>query len=228
MTFASKLKKIVKNPRSVLEKINEYRISKIIKKNSSSKFFFIQIGSNDGVSSDPLNNFIKTHNWKGILIEPVPYLFEKLKETYKGKNLVFENVAVSNKEELKDFYRIKKNNEPNNPDWYEQIGSFDKNTILKHKNEIPNFEKHLTKEKIKATTIKNLIKKHKVSKIDLLHLDTEGFDFEIIKTIDFNEIKPKMILYEHLHLSNQDKTSCENLLKQNYKLLSKYGDTFAY
>ena len=83
------------------------------------------------------------------------------------------------------------------------------------------------KIKIKALSkFSNLIKKHKITKLDLLHIDAEGYDFEIIKTI---KLQPKLILYEHLHLSKEDKKSCENLLKkQGYKLLDKYGDTLAF
>jgi len=66
-------------------------------------------------------------------------------------------------------------------------------------------------------------------KIDLLHIDTEGFDYEIIKSIDFTKIKPKIILYEHNHLSNEDKKECMEFLKsKKYSILIKIFDTLAY
>jgi len=232
MTIISKIKKALTDSKAVILKLNEFRIQNFILMNSKviHDFFFIQIGSNDGKTSDPLHKFITKYKWRGILIEPVPHLFKKLKSTYKNyNNLTFENVEIANKEGYKDFFRIKENNEPNNPDWYDQIGSFNKNIILKHRDEIPNFDKYFIKEKIKCLTFQSLIKKNNVKKIDLLHIDAEGYDLEIIKTINFNEIKPRMILYEHLHLSNLDKNSCNELLKkEGYKLIVKYGDTFAH
>ena len=39
---------------------------------------FVQIGSNDGVTSDPLQYFVDRYAWSGILVEPVPHVFERL------------------------------------------------------------------------------------------------------------------------------------------------------
>jgi hypothetical protein len=62
-----------------------------------------------------------------------------------------------------------------------------------------------------------------------LNIDTEGYDFEIIKLIDFSEIKPSMILYEHIHLNAMDSTQCMNLLKdKGYSLIIQGKDTFAF
>lgn len=69
---------------------------------------FLQIGSNDGISGDPLNKFINNYNWKGILVEPIPFLFEKLKRNYfhKKSNLIFYNIAISAEAEgEKDFFQ---------------------------------------------------------------------------------------------------------------------------
>jgi hypothetical protein len=74
-----------------------------------------------------------------------------------------------------------------------------------------------------------LIKKYKVKKIDMLHMDTEGHDFRIINSIDFSEIKPRMIQYENIHLSDADKKKCVSILKRHgYKVLPRFYDTFAY
>jgi hypothetical protein len=76
----------------------------------------------------------------------------------------------------------------------------------------------------------SLLKKYKPEKIDLLHTDTEGFDFELIKLIPFATLKPQMILYEHQHLTPEDAKACTSLLENNgYTLLVlPEGDTFAY
>ena len=46
-------------------------------------FFFVQIGANDGFKADPIYLYVRKYGWKGILVEPVSYIFEKLKENYK-------------------------------------------------------------------------------------------------------------------------------------------------
>ncbi len=83
---------------------------------STNDFFFIQIGSNDGQTGDPIHSYIMKYHWKGILIEPIPFLFKRLKKTYENQNgLIFENIAISEKDGNKIFYRIEENHEPNNP-----------------------------------------------------------------------------------------------------------------
>lgn len=196
---------------------------------STKDFFFIQIGSNDGKKNDPIHKHIVKYGWKGILIEPVPYLFQKLKTTYRGQeSLIFENIAIANKDGYKTFYRVEENNEPGNPPWYDQLGSFRKEVVLKHRDKVPNLEKHLISEEIQCLSFDSLMLKHAVKKIDLLHIDAEGYDYEIIKTVPFARIKPHMILYEHKHLSGEDRRACLALLRANgYAILEMRNDTFA-
>ena len=40
--------------------------------------------------------------------------------------------------------------------------------------------------------------------IDLLQIDTEGFDYEVLKMFDFNTYRPVIIQYEHFHLSMEE------------------------
>lgn len=47
----------------------------------------------------------------------------------------------------------------------------------------------------------------------MLTIDTEGYDYEIIKQVFLTEIKPKIILYEHKLLSIKDRTDSKKLLK---------------
>ena len=40
--------------------------------------FFVQVGANDGDLLDPLREEIGFRKWSGIMVEPVPYVFERL------------------------------------------------------------------------------------------------------------------------------------------------------
>jgi methyltransferase, FkbM family len=206
------------------------KFHKIVMKYAShtDRFFFIEIGSNDGIIHDPIYRYVTQYHWSGILVEPVRYYFNKLKANYnKNDNLIFENVAISNKDELRDFYRIK---EGLNylPDWCKGLGSFYLNILLKHKWVIPNITDYIIKEKVKCVSFGSLLKKHDVKKIDLLLIDTEGYDYEIIKQIDFKNIRPSIMVYEHKHIDKKDRKDCERLLKSNsYSLMKHFGNTLA-
>lgn len=68
---------------------------------------FIQIGCCDGVTGDPLHDLILKNQWSGILIEPVQYLFERLKANYQEcNNLIFCNVAISNEDGFRDLWYL--------------------------------------------------------------------------------------------------------------------------
>lgn len=212
-------------------KLNEHRIKKRIVAASerAQNFFFVQVGSNDGISGDPIHALVKQHHWKGILIEPVRYLYEKLVANYEGcHGLSFENAAVDKENGKKNFYYIRSVSGGGRMAWYEKLGSFSKEHALKHRDKIPDFDARLVEELVPCITFANVCRKYGVEKIDLLHIDAEGYDFEIIKTVPFDSVKPRMILYENKHLSAGDKSACKQLLRsRGYKFI-KSKDTFAY
>ena len=47
---------------------------------------FVQIGSNDGKTGDPIYELVsKNQHWKGVLVEPVDFLHRKLKANYSNR-----------------------------------------------------------------------------------------------------------------------------------------------
>ena len=182
-----------------------------------SEITFLQIGSNDGISGDPLNFYINNYNWKGVLVEPIPFLFEQLKVNYTHRQdkLTFLNVAVGaeDKEEMV-IYVFDEKFRGQIPDWYYQLGTFYKQVIYIH--DIPNVDDYIVEKKVPLRTIQTIIKNNLSGKnIELLHVDTEGYDFEILKTVNFSELLPKVILVEYIHLDVTNKKQMISLLKKN-------------
>lgn len=60
---------------------------------------FIQVGASDGLRWDPLRKHIIKNRWQGTFVEPLPPVFELLKNNYryltKRQNLTFVNAATS-------------------------------------------------------------------------------------------------------------------------------------
>lgn len=191
--------------------------------------FFIQIGSNDGIVHDPLYRHVLRNHWKGILIEPVKYYFELLKRNYAGSSqLVFENIAISERDGYRDFFRIREGFDFL-PQWTKGLGSFNRDVLMKHRWVIPNIQQYLVQEQVECLSFASLLARHAVEKIDLIMIDTEGYDFEIIKQFDFTGTRPAVIIYEHKHIARRDRLNCERLLKeQNYRLRKHFGNTLAY
>ena len=94
----------------------------------------LQIGSNDGVSTNPIYKLLMQNlDWKAFLVEPAPSLFDKLKRSYQGRaNTRFLNVAVSDNDIDKPFYHLYDDVNlacPGIPDWYDQLGSFNRDNV---------------------------------------------------------------------------------------------------
>lgn len=189
--------------------------------------FFIQIGSYDGVSGDPLYGYINRYrNSRGILVEPIEAHFKKLLNSYKNhKTVIFENVAISDSEGIQSFYSL---DYKLLGEWYGRLGSLSPNSVLNRKWSIPNIEDYLVEQKVNCITFKTLLKKHDIKEFDLLHIDTEGHDYKIIKTIPFEEFKPKIILYEHKHLGDSKEKCISFLENKGYSIISFKHDTLAY
>jgi hypothetical protein len=57
------------------------------------------------------------------------------------------------------------------------------------------------------------VSQFEIEKIDAVIIDTEGYDFEILKMIDFQRFRPKLVIYEHLHLNKEDMRAAGQLLE---------------
>jgi len=187
----------------------------------------IQIGSHIGNTiNDPIFNIVD-NDTKLILVEPVPFLFEQLKNNYLTKykdnpNIYFINKAVSNFiGQIEMTVPSEKNNFNKLPYWASQLGSINSDHAIKHIN-------NLIVEKIivETTTLNEIIKQYDLTSIDLLHTDTEGHDYTILMDFDFI-IKPTKIIFEHKHMDGFTTVGVKyeelsnKLISLNYKKLSK-------
>ena len=77
--------------------------------------------------------------------------------------------------------------------WAKGIASFD----MSHHELSGTPKEAIIKQKVQCISLNSLLKEHQVTKVDLLQIDTEGYDLEIILNLDFKVIKPKIIHFEH-------------------------------
>jgi len=52
------------------------------------------------------------------------------------------------------------------------------------------------KSKVNTATFDQLTEKYNFSEINFLCIDTEGFDYEVLKFFNFEKFQPEVILYE--------------------------------
>ena len=181
--------------------------------------FAVQIGANDGTAGDPLvDAFSKTH-WSGLLVEPVPHLYETLVAHYRDRPAVrIERAAVSTSDGEAPLYRLR-SVPGTTPEWFGQLATLHREVLLKHRSSIPEIESLLIEERVPTVRLETLLERHGVSRIDLLVIDTEGHDCEILRTLDFTRFRPVLLMFEHQHLSAKDKAAA-------YAILETHGYSF--
>lgn len=196
------------------------------------RFFFVQIGACDGVSYDPLYKFVVRNHRKvkGIVVEPIKEYFEQLKKNYKRyPQIVAVNAAIHTTEKEMPLYRADPKKKKELPKWTKGIASF-----YEHHHTLSGTPSDaIIKEMVPCLSFNDLLKRFEITNIDLLQIDTEGYDAEIICNIDFNLVRPKIIRFEHGFTLGIMKR--ETLLKvigllhdEGYELALEKDDATAY
>ena len=194
--------------------------------------FVLQVGSNDGAAGDPIHELIRrSSGWRGLLIEPVPYVFERLKKTYAAlPRFACANVAIGDRHEHRKFYYISAEAKTALgaalPATFDQLGSFERDHIRKHCSDA--VEPFIVEATIETIPLDEVLARHGVTRIDLVHIDTEGFDYHVLRQVDFARFTPAVVLFEHSHLGPEEMSAAESLLtKHGYRLKRLKTDTLA-
>ena len=163
-------------------------------------FGLVVIGAHSGLYLKDLVNEYQDRNV--LLIEPVPYNYEILNSKYKDnpKITICKN-AIIDKSKKDFFYYVKKESITKlGKHWASQIGSFDKNHILNHKNKRFDIkEDDIETIQIEFITFDDLIQKYSIKSIDKLQIDVEGAEYKIMNSINFQKIEINKILFESKH-----------------------------
>ena len=188
--------------------------------------FFVQVGSNDGLQGDPIHDLIiSRESWSGIFIEPIDFLFQRLRKNYgNAERFVFENVAIGTEKGTKKFYYVseKSKTELDLHYWHYQLGSFDRAHITRALGDQMNA--YIIEEDVECLPLQDVLDRNQVNAIDLLHIDTEGFDYKILSQLDFKRYKPSIILFEHHLLTDDEFEKARRLLRGYGYRLHNYGN----
>lgn len=163
--------------------------------------FFIEIGANDGINLSNTYLLEKNYNWKGICVEPIPDIFNKLKNN--RPNSICVNKAIYSYSDM-----ILKFN----------IASCDLlSGIVEH---INCHKSSLNNGKIidvQTISINDLLDNNNAPNfIDYLSIDTEGSEFEILKTINYDKYIFGIIHVEHNYIEPRRSNIKDFLLSKNY------------
>jgi len=81
---------------------------------------------------------------------------------------------------------------------------------------------------VRCATIASLLQEHGFDSCDLLQIDAEGYDYQIVRSIDFAAVQPLIVRFEHVHMSNADCDQCVELLASHgYRFITERRDIIA-
>ena len=193
---------------------------------------FVEIGANDGEQHDHLRPHIMRGGWRGLMVEPVPYVFERLRRNYDGvAGVTLVNAAVADRDGTLPFFHLRDAPAAERaqlPDWYDGVGSLSRAAVLSHAPQMPDIADRIVETEVEALTFAGLCERHGLEAVDLIVIDAEGADWEILSTIDLARHRPRLVVYEHFHLAPADRTAArEHVHAAGYETMEEGFDTFA-
>ena len=189
---------------------------------------FLQIGANDGEFGDICGPLARRYGWRGVAVEPVPEMFERLVATYDAyPNITPVNAAIGAGNGGEVFYKV------DHPHiGMQQLGSFRKDVILKHAEKFKNefgldLEEAIVEIDVDVISINTLLKEESLSDLGCMFMDAEGYDWEIIKSIDFELTRPEFLYFETAHVDEHGEQIREYFNELEYTLYQFPYDAIA-
>ncbi|WP_293870276.1 FkbM family methyltransferase [Flavobacterium sp.] len=157
--------------------------------NNKKNGFFIDIGAHDGKTFSNSLFFELNNHWKGICVEPNPKVFAKLNSFRKSINL---NVCIGAYNKSIKFTQI---------DGYAEMlsgisESYDERHIQRIDRDIETKGGNRIEIDVEMITI-NSIKMLTNQQVDFISIDTEGNEFDIVSSMNFDNLDVQVIVIEN-------------------------------
>ncbi len=228
------MKEFIKLILNIFDFFTQQKILKALEKKIDRKKIkiFIDIGSHKGEYISSLKSKFSVD--KIFAFEPNPNVYEVLEKKFNDPKIKSFNLGISEKSGI---INLNKNLESSSS----SINNLNTNSrYYKRKYfflNIFNLKKVTTKIDINVIRLDEFIKKNNIEKIDLLKIDTEGYEFKVLKSIGDKIRNIYMIHFEHhfddMIIKNYNLSDIHNyLLKKGFikyfKVKMAFRKSFEY
>jgi FkbM family methyltransferase len=155
---------------------------------------FVDIGAHDGIELSNTYFFEKELNWTGLCIEPIPSVFEKLKNNRK---CICINGCASNETRVAEFLKISGPLETLSG----IIDMYDPQHVERIQRDLAIHGGSYEIIRVQCYNINDLFRQNGITHIDFLSIDTEGGELEILQSIDFSNVQIDVITVENNYSS---------------------------
>ena len=201
--------------------------------------FIFDIGAHHGES---IKSFLNNFNIKNI------YSFEasnenfkilqkntkKLKKKFYNVNILIENFAVGDIEKIVKMKQMNESSSSTINSYNVKSKYFKKKSLFLFSSKNKNFFSEID---VKQVSLSNYMNEKKINEIDFIKIDTEGYEYYVLKGLQNQFQKIKLILFEH-HYDNMlikdykfgdiHNFLIRNKFKQIYKYKMAFRKTFEY
>lgn len=178
----------------------------------SREFAVVVVGAFDGVENDPVSRFIRSHDCRGVLVEPQPAAFERLRANFAGhRHIELLNAAIDETSGSRTLYTVPAASDL--PSWIEQIASFSLEHVRKHEAQAPGLSSRIVEQPIRTISFGDLLDELRLDHIDVLQIDAEGLDGEMLRWFPFERVRPGVLHFETTHLSDEDQGAVRRRLE---------------
>lgn len=184
----------------------------------------VQVGANDGIHGDPLRDFFNVagNRVKALLIEPHPDAFNRLSATYGNDGrITLVNAAVTAGGPLR-LWTLAENLRTEYEAAYGRpvdiITSTDKQHVVSRvakrlRISLADAQAVVVPLQVQSCTLNDILRQSSFgTEIDLLQVDTEGYDDSLLMSLDFAVLTVRMINYESFLLSRRRANSLNEFL----------------
>jgi FkbM family methyltransferase len=189
---------------------------------------FIEVGANDGGRGSLVRDRVIEGEWTGVMMEPAPPVFARLRTNYEGvQGVALENAAIADHDGDVEFHYLEPvEGEARDEAWWAgAVGSLSRDQLLASAG--AEIEGRIVSTRVPCWTFASLCRRHALAVPDLLVVDAEGFDDRIVAQVELGSRRPRLIVYEHLHLDTVARDACrERLRDAGYLILEEFFDTF--
>ena len=169
---------------------------------------FLEFGATDGFEMSNTHMLENELSWRGALSEPSPQWHKSLKENRKNSKIITKCIWKNSGEKL-DFFMSETG-------MYSTLNDFidyDIKTMSGNNNLRKKDGKLITVDTI---SLNDVVKEY-FNNIcpSYISIDTEGSEYEILKTFNLNYYRPKLFTIEHNYTENETKID-DFLITHNY------------
>lgn len=160
---------------------------------------FVDIGAYDGKTISNTYFYESELGWSGVCVEPLPKAYKKLKRNRSCKTI---NCAIGGENKIVKFLEMDSKNFPELAMLSGELCYFPAESLQHYENFLAKYDGKCRIFDVQMRTLNDILEESHLYHIDLLSMDIEGGELKVLKTLDFDKFKIRVILVENNEREN--------------------------